>query len=401
MGKKNRFAVILIFFIGIPCLFFTLVEVGLRLAKIDTEFVKSKHLKIITPIWAANDINFFAARGIYRDILANNFPAQAANWMRYFEEAPYVGYRLKPDLNIRIFNTVNKREVTKGHKVSIYSNSLGFRSPEISPKKESGTYRIVFIGDSTTFGWGVNQDERFSELLQKRLNVEAKCNRYEIINLGIPGYTSLHALHSFTRFAIPYSPDLVICSFGANDSKPITKNGKKILENNGRMEWLRYFLLKFKTYQLLRKWLVERANPFDRVGKPGNIEKTEPVASIAEFTQNLQAIIEQARQHHARVAFLSLCCPVDYWETMAKVARENGLPFIDGMNVLIRGVEPVRAGKRFPEMAAALRTLMGSRALSQMPMLYTTSDTCHPNAIGHRLLADEIYDRLFVPGGDF
>ncbi|MBN2399713.1 MAG: hypothetical protein JXI33_05160 [Candidatus Aminicenantes bacterium] len=393
--------VIFIFFISIPCLFFILVEVGLRLAKIDTEFIKSKHLKVVTPIWAANDINFFATRGIYRDILDNNFPVQAANWMRYFEEAPYVGYRMKPDLNIRIFNTINKREVTKGHKVSIYSNSLGFRSPEIPLKKESGNYRIVFIGDSTTFGWGVNQDERFSELLQKRLNDEAKCNRFEIINLGIPGYTSLHALHSFTCFAIPYSPDLVICSFGANDSKPITKNGKKILKKSGRMERLRYFLLKFKTYQLLRKWMVKRVNPFDRLGKPGNIEKTEPVASIFEFTQNLQAIIEQARRHHTRVAFLSLCCPIDYWETMSKVARENDLPFIDGMNVLIRGVEPVSTGKRFPEMAAALRTLMGSRALSRIPMLYTTSDTCHPNAIGHRLLADEIYDRLFVSGGDF
>src|SRR3989344_7154089 len=42
--------------------------------------------------------------------------------------------------------------------VYIYTNSLGFRSPEITMPKPSGTLRILFIGDSLTAGWGVDED---------------------------------------------------------------------------------------------------------------------------------------------------------------------------------------------------------------------------------------------------
>lgn len=61
-------------------------------------------------------------------------------------------------------------------------NSRGFRDKPYNVLKDEKIYRILLYGDSQVFGWGVPEDERFSNLIENQ-------NKYlEIWNLAVPGY---------------------------------------------------------------------------------------------------------------------------------------------------------------------------------------------------------------------
>ena len=98
---------------------------------------------------------------------------------------------------------------------SIHLNSLGFRGDEFSAK-ENGTFRIFAIGDSFTFGSGVEEDEAFPAVLEREMNRRFSRRRFEVLNLGEPG-TSLDS-HYHTFLAMEgLSPDLIVLQVHAND----------------------------------------------------------------------------------------------------------------------------------------------------------------------------------------
>ncbi len=262
--KKNFWKKILKYFISIfiiPFLFFTIAEFAIRIINIDTDVVKTENFDLGVPIWVSNDINFSSAEAVYNRIIHNVIPASSAEWMNCFEEAKYVHYKMKPNLSVRVTNTVNKIEIEKGIKVLFESNSEGFRTKDISKKKDKDVIRIVFMGDSVTFGWGVNQEERFSNVLEKKLNSIQNQFRFEVINFGIPGYTSYHGQVVFDKYALKYSPDVIFLSFGANGGRPIPKSAKEMLEKRNRFRGLKYFLQNFEIYKLIRKGLLAGYNP--------------------------------------------------------------------------------------------------------------------------------------------
>jgi len=103
------------------------------------------------------------------------------------------------------------------HKVA--TNSLGFRGvKEIEKQKPEGTYRILVIGDSMTFGWGVEDNETFSSILERNLNaavaeIGAK-NKFEVINAGFSGGFTLDGFYSWlVNKGFELNPDLVLVSF--------------------------------------------------------------------------------------------------------------------------------------------------------------------------------------------
>ena len=90
------------------------------------------------------------------------------------------------------------------------SNSLGFREREIPPKT-AGRYRIVVVGDSFTWGQGIERDERFSNLLEQFLGP-----RYEVFNFGIAGDNMPEHLTRLAQ-ALEVSPDFVLLQVYIND----------------------------------------------------------------------------------------------------------------------------------------------------------------------------------------
>ena len=110
---------------------------------------------------------------------------------------PSLGWSLKPGAV-----AVSTRT---GSAVEYRINSKGLRDDEHAYEKPQGLFRIVLIGDSNTFGFGVPVEQHFSTLLKGSFRA------LEVINLGVGGYGVDQAflrLHQMEGFR--YAPDLVI-----------------------------------------------------------------------------------------------------------------------------------------------------------------------------------------------
>src|SRR5439155_18563168 len=92
--------------------------------------------------------------------------------------SPY--YRIDTNLGWRPNPNVHGVHNQEGYfKSSVSTNSLGLRGPEVSKDKKPGEKRVLLVGDSFTWGWGVNDDQTFAACLEHLL-VGVK-----VINLGL------------------------------------------------------------------------------------------------------------------------------------------------------------------------------------------------------------------------
>jgi lysophospholipase L1-like esterase len=96
-------------------------------------------------------------------------------------------------------------------------NSLGFRGPEISASK-NGAYRIVVLGESTTFGMTIDLDdkpwpERLEQIIRERLKTRRPV---QVINAGVPAYSLSDNLARLRGQILPLQPDMIISYHGAN-----------------------------------------------------------------------------------------------------------------------------------------------------------------------------------------
>ncbi len=99
--------------------------------------------------------------------------------------------------------------------VLVTYNERGLRDRPILPKAE-GEYRILALGDSVTFGWGVPQNQIFAfrveQLLQGRLQRPVR-----VINSGVGGYNTVQEVTYFKQEGITFQPDLVMLTYIQND----------------------------------------------------------------------------------------------------------------------------------------------------------------------------------------
>jgi lysophospholipase L1-like esterase len=112
----------------------------------------------------------------------------------------------------------------RGNKaIYIDINSEGFRDKEFSPNKSTNTVRILAMGDSYTYGWYVNLNETWPKKLENLLNEKSNGTKYEVLNLGIPGYDIWNVANLFVKKTYKYDPDIILISFIDNDVSPEQK----------------------------------------------------------------------------------------------------------------------------------------------------------------------------------
>lgn len=102
--------------------------------------------------------------------------------------------------------------------VPVRINGLGFRDDrEYSLQKAPGTFRIIVLGDSVTFGHGTLGETTYPFLLEQRLKAWRPDIPWEVWNLGVPGYNTGQELAYLEEVGQQYAPDLVIVGFYPND----------------------------------------------------------------------------------------------------------------------------------------------------------------------------------------
>src|SRR5580704_4435694 len=132
-----------------------------------------------------------------------------------------------PDLSFA--HAPNRSALLKGVPVSI--NSEGLRDREFSLEKPPGVYRVMMLGDSTTLGWGVRQEDTAAKLLERKLNegLPAGFNHVEVINTGVGNYDTVQEVTYYETIGWKYHPDLVVLVFFINDPEPVPIEKKGFL----------------------------------------------------------------------------------------------------------------------------------------------------------------------------
>ena len=97
-------------------------------------------------------------------------------------------------------------------------NQLGLRNDDILPKQDDG-YRILYLGDSMVWTGETSSGELYTEVIESVLNdsLTAFPKTIEIINAGIPGYTTYQEYEFLKIYGLDMQPDMVILGFVFND----------------------------------------------------------------------------------------------------------------------------------------------------------------------------------------
>ncbi len=103
----------------------------------------------------------------------------------------------------------------KGAHVKI--NSRGFRDRDYPEEKGGNIFRIVGLGDSFTFGAGVELEDTYLKQLEKMLKKKSSSKQIEVLNMGVPAYNTFQELTLLKEDGLNYAPDLVIVGFLLND----------------------------------------------------------------------------------------------------------------------------------------------------------------------------------------
>ncbi|MCP4201036.1 MAG: hypothetical protein GY769_03795 [bacterium] len=171
-------------------------------------------------------------------------------------------------------------------------NSQGFRGPEVSRRRSEGELRIVTVGDSNTLGWAGENGANWPEALGQRLT--SMGTRVTVVNAGVWGYSSAQGLERLEE-VLPYQPDLVLVSFGANDAHRVSRSDREFAEAS---QWLRR----------ITRWLTHfRLGQLAAVSVRGDSPTGElnPRVPLDKYRQNLTQMSVMIRSTGAEPVFLT------------------------------------------------------------------------------------------------
>ena len=117
-------------------------------------------------------------------------------------------YGMRPGADVRLSDPAEVR---------YQINAAGFRGREHPLRKPEGVFRIVALGDSITFGYGVAEADAYPSQLEALLAREPMRLRVEVLNFGVGGYNAYTEAAQFADLGPGYAPDLVMVQFCIND----------------------------------------------------------------------------------------------------------------------------------------------------------------------------------------
>lgn len=277
-----------------------------------------------------------------------------------FESDPSLFWRLKPDMNKHLHPDTIDYTTT---------NSDGFRGPPFPLQKPSGRFRIICIGDSSTFGDGVRDSETFAAVTETLLKQRGDQRPLDVINAGIPGYTS-HQVRKFLQMELlALSPDMVVVMVGANDMVPAKDHieDKNRIQANDRILQTRSFFGRLKTYQALMALVL----PLKFKAPPTNKKVTLRV-EYADFVKNLCTIRKMGEQHGFSTILM----------TVPHIFETEHL-----MNPHTRKAA-AQCGAYLLDLSVEMKKLQ-----SQELDLYR-EDGGHPNVVGHKEVAKLLSEKI-------
>lgn len=115
--------------------------------------------------------------------------------------------------------------------------------------------KIIVLGDSHSFGIGINDFETYPYKLDKLLN------DYRVVNLSSPGWGLTHQINRYLTIGEMYNPDVIIIQFCSND--PTDNIREKSIEWNEKNQSLEKIKIQKNEYNNLRLFVKKFSYIFD------------------------------------------------------------------------------------------------------------------------------------------
>jgi lysophospholipase L1-like esterase len=179
----------------------------------------------------------------------------------------------------------------------------GFRASPVPPP-DAPRRRVVFLGDSCTFGWGVDSRVTFTALLDARRRQEGVS--VEILNAAYPGQSAVAGVYMLDKRVLPLAPDAVVLGFGANNAFRFSLASDA---DRFRSFALRDVLLRSRLFHVAAAALAHRraagVHPRTREEvRKVELARQKRVAAPDEFSAALGAMVARTRAAGAKPVFL-------------------------------------------------------------------------------------------------
>lgn len=240
------------------------------------------------------------------------------------------------------------------------------------PPKAPETFRIMVIGDSKTYGYGIDERWTYSSILERGL---APRYRVEVINLGRSGFQSADILNVLRQHLPRLNPDLVIYGICLNDFLP-SRTGTYIRYAVPLPEAWKVFLNE-------RTYLAKVAG--DAYG--------QALLAVGMRVDFLDDILAEKKAYQTRFA--------KDISSMSRVVRESGLPPILGFVFNHWSWENPRgwdlvaiAEKAMSEAGFDVVSVMDWREKYKDVNFAVSRWDSHPNELAHSLIAERLHQHL-------
>jgi lysophospholipase L1-like esterase len=283
------------------------------------------------------------------------------------ESNPFTWWISKPGINKAVIRTLSVREEVRPveRAFTVSTNSHRLRGTAEPPAE--GRRRILAIGDSTTFGLGVDDAESWPARLEVLLNQQGPPTA--VLNGGVTGFSAYQGLRFLECYGLPLRPEIVLATFGYNDAQSWTENSDLLqasltqpIEPGGAP--LKLFGFLQHVQRLARRLIIT-----EFVGVP-----VRPRLDATEFRAVIVRMHELCAQAKAQLVLIS-------WPEAAQVAAKDPAPRHYQAEIKALGAERgIPVIDLYPAFAAA-----------PVPLFI---DAVHANAAGCRIAAEVIAGEL-------
>jgi len=188
-----------------------------------------------------NDLSYNQVQILMRQYLDNT-----PGVLRYTWFEPEIGYTLKPHAKLTCWGD------------TFESNGIGYRTAPT--KKNRGTYRILFLGDSWTYVMGVSETESFPHQFEVIANRFAGLDkRIQAWTLALPGYNTTNEIAALDAFYDQIQPNAVVLCPTMNDinsTLEISPQGNFLRSRRNQCQDLNFYshFRPMDSYLYLSRW---------------------------------------------------------------------------------------------------------------------------------------------------
>ena len=281
-------------------------------------------------------------------------------------------WRLKPDQDC----------YTKIDRKPVHINSHGTRGPAFSDEKPSGVIRILSLGDSRTFGWGLTDEETYSRRVQNLLQKYVGDSRkVEVINAGVNAWSYPQMLVYLREYGLRYHPDYVILAEANLRTQFSEKSSPEFVRQYQRRVWLTNFLRRFAVYHYfievkLKSFYEQHRTKFIPVDPQQDtlFKEEQQHDPEALFRGAIEQVCALAQTNQAKPVLLFL-------PTLDDLTATNRLSVLE-----VKRATANTCGAMLVDLTADLRP--------QGKALYLDADPVHYNAQGNAIVAGRIFEAL-------